>query len=290
LLALFKLIEKRNLKQVTKKMAQIPQDFQPDRSYQVLGGQFQQEQPLMFYQIGGRPAFSYGDIYVQPNQKILADGKAMLWMDGSLQVDTECYGGCGSACMRSCSGESCCMNNFSGLGKLTVGFETPGDMLAFAVTPSHAWCLTKSAFVAGTNNLKVSSKFAGCLACCCTDEGPFLTTVEINPESNTQAGIFLAGSYGMLERHDVPEGKELYVGKGNFFAGHASKDLDVGLVGGCMNFCCGAGSKAIILKFRGPCTVYTQSRNPEDLRRLQEANARRQGQEQGQGGAAGQQP
>jgi uncharacterized protein (AIM24 family) len=271
-------------------MAQIPQDFVPDRSFQVLGGSFAPQQPLMFYQIGGRPAFSYGDIYIQPNQKILTDGKAMLWMDGSLMIETECYGGCGAACARSCSGESCCMNNFSGVGKLTVGFENPGDMLAFAVTPSHPWCLTKAAFVAGTANLKVSCKFAGCLTCCCTDEGPFLTTVEIDPESQTQSGIFLAGSYGMLERHDVPEGKELYVAKGNFFAGHASKDLDVGLVGGCMNLCFGAGWKSVVLVFKGPCTVYTQSRNPEDLRRMQEyarnkRAAQEGGQNQGQGSA-----
>jgi len=268
-------------------MAQIPQDFVPDKSYQVLGGQFKQEQPLMFYQIGGRPAFSYGDIYIQPNQKILTDGKAMLWMDGSINVDTECYGGCSAACQRSCSGESCCMNNFSGNGKLTVGFETPGDMLAFAVTPQHAWCLTKGAFVAGTSNLKVSSKFAGCAVCCCTDEGPFLSTVEIDKESQTQSGIFLAGSYGMLERHDVGENKELYVARGNFFAGHADKDLEIGMIGGCMNLCFGAGMRSIILKFKGPCTVYTQSRNPEDLRRMQEYARLKQQQQQGGRGGGG---
>ncbi len=76
-------------------------------------------------------------------------------MDGSLSVDTECYGGCCTACLRSCAGESCCMNQYGGAGKLTVGFDTPGDMLSFGVTPGHGWVLTKGAFVAGTPNLKV---------------------------------------------------------------------------------------------------------------------------------------
>jgi len=267
-------------------MSQAPSDS----NVQLLGGNLQKgnADPWMFYQIGGRPAFSYGDIMVQPNQKILGDGRAMLWMDGSLLVETECYGGCPTACARSCSGESCCMNKYSGAGNLTVGFDSPGDMLAFAVTNDFGWALTKAAFVAGTNNLLVSSKFAGCAVCCCTDEGPFLTTVRIDPESNTSSGVFLAGSYGMIERHDVPQGKELYVARGNFFAGHINKDLEIGLVGGLMNFCCGAGWKSIILKFRGPCTVYTQSRNPEDLRRLQEYAARKQEEEgQNQGNAGG---
>jgi uncharacterized protein (AIM24 family) len=257
---------------------------QQDQNVQLLGGQLQKSNsdPWMFYQIGGRPAFSYGDIMVQPNQKILADGKSMLWMDGSLLVETECYGGCPAAFARSCSGESCCMNNYSGAGNVTVGFESPGDMLAFAVTKQFGWCLTKAAFVAGTNNLKVSCKFSGCGACLCTDQGPFLTTVTIDEESQTNSGIFLAGTYGMLERHDVPEGKEMYVAGGNFFAGHMNTDLDVGLVGGFMNFCCGAGWKSIVLKFRGPCTVYTTSRNPDDLRRMQEfAKNKQQQQEKG---------
>jgi len=262
-------------------MSQAPSDS----NVQLLGGQLQKQNtdPWMFYQIGGRPAFSYGDIMVQPQHTILADGKSMLWMDSNLTVKTECYGGCPAACARSCSGESCCMNNYSGAGNLTVGFESPGDMLAFAVTPQFGWCLTKAAFIAGTANLKVSSKFAGCVACCCTDQGPFLTTVNIDPESNTQSGIFLAGSYGMLERHDIADGKEMYVAGVNFFAGHINNDLEVGLVGGLMNFCFGAGWRSIILKFKGPCTVYTQSRNPEDLRRMQEFAKQKQNQQEGNG-------
>jgi len=68
-------------------MSQAPSDS----NVQLLGGNLQKgnADPWMFYQIGGRPAFSYGDIMVQPNQKILGDGRAMLWMDGSLLVETE---------------------------------------------------------------------------------------------------------------------------------------------------------------------------------------------------------
>jgi uncharacterized protein (AIM24 family) len=258
---------------------------------QVLGDTFEQKDQQnsnqgLYYQILGRPAFAFGDIYMNPGQKILADGNAMLWMDGSIQVETDCYGGCGAACLRTCSRESCCMNYYSGAGKISVGFENPGDMLAFGVTKEYPWLLTKSAFVAGTTNLKVSASFAGCLPCCCTDEGPFLTTIEIDPESQTSQGVFLAGSYGMLERHDIPKDKKLYVAKGNFFATQAPRDLEVTMIGGLTNFCCGQGWHSIVLEFTGPCTVYTQSRNPEDLRRLQKAAQAKQAKKQG-GGAHG---
>lgn len=249
------------------------QQMQNNEGYQFIGQQVQIQKPLMYYQIHGRPAFSYGDVYVQPETKIVADGESMLWVDGSLAIDTECYGGCVAACMRTCSGEPCCFNMFQGAGKVTFGFDTPGDMLAFACVPSQGWLLTCGAFIAGTDNLVVSSKFGGCLACCCGDEGPFLTTVNVNKDSN-QPGVFLAGSYGMLERHDIPQGKTFYTRAGTFFATHSTGTLDVGQIGGICNFCFGAGWKSIVLKFNGPATVYTQSRNPRDLYRLQTAAQR----------------
>jgi len=46
-----------------------------------------------------------------------------------------------------------------------------------------------------------------------------------------------------------------------FFAAHEETKFRLGLAGGCKNLCCtGAG---IVLVFNGPCTVYTQSRDPE---------------------------
>jgi len=41
--------------------------------------------------------------------------------------------------------------------------------------------------------------------------------------------------------------------------------------------------KSVILKFRGPCTVYTQSRNPQDLKRMQEFAKNKQNQQEGGG-------
>lgn len=256
-----------------------------EETVQLIGGEYNTDAPPLDFKIHGRPAFTYGDIQLNGNE-VLADGTSMLWMDSSLEVSTECYGGCAASCMRTCSGESCCMNNYKGVGELTVGFEEPGDMLSFGVTRGHGWALTARAFVAGTTNLQVSAKFSGCAVCCCTDEGPFLTTIKIDDEAKEDQGVFLAGSYGFLEKHDVDQGKKLYVARGNFFAAHSDKELSIALVGGLMNFCCGALGRSIMLEFEGPCTVYTQSRNPMDLKRMQEA-ARRAQQQQNNGGGNG---
>lgn len=272
----------------------------PTYQYQFLGSEFSLPQPMMVHQVHGRPAFSYGNVTVQPGQQIIADGKAMLWMDGALQMDTECYGGCGAACCRSCAGESFCMNKYSGgqmVADVAFGFKLPGDMLAFGLTPDFPWLLKATSFVAGTDNVVVSADFAGCGACCCTDMGIFVTHVSIDPEKGGQ-GVFLAGSYGMLERHDVPGGKTFMVSGGNFFAAKADQSLDLALAGGCMNFCCAnfdpwecgtsLNFRAICFTFTGPCTVYTQSRNPMDLIRMQKAAQEEAQQDQnGEGADAG---
>ncbi len=107
-------------------------------------------------------------------------------------------------------------------------------------------------------------------------------------------GVVLAGGYGMIERHDVPEGQTMLISRGLFFAAREDANFQVGLVGGLKNLCCTGGG--IVYKFHGqpflffavllflhnvqrtlnntfqihstgPCVVYTQSKNPVQLLR-----------------------
>jgi len=247
----------------------------PQQSYDTLtlldeSGKRNFQQNAFIYQIKGRPAFSYGDVWLQPGQKLVADTKSLLWMDGQIDVSTGCpSGSCLSAILRNCSGESCCLNTYTGTQsnqKVSVGFELPGDMLAFGVTDSSRWVFTFDAFIAGTDNLMISSRFSGCLACICADTSMFLTTVGVQ---SGQMGVVLAGSYGMIERHDIPEGQTLLVSRGLFFAAKEDVDFEVGLIGqecfGLLNLGCTGGG--IVFRFRGPSTIYTQSKSTIQLLR-----------------------
>jgi len=230
--------------------------------------QFQQN--AFVYQIKGRPAFSFGDIWLQPGQKVIADTKALLWMDGQVDVSTGINGNICDSIMRNCSGESCCLNTYTGTQanqKVSFGFELPGDMLAFGVNDSSKWVFTYDAFIAGTDNLNISCRFSGCLACLCADISMFLTTVSIKNQNDM--GIVLAGSYGMIERHDIPEGQTLLVSRGLFFAAKEDVNFEIGLIGqeclGLLNLGCTGGG--IIFRFKGPCTIYTQSKSTIQLLR-----------------------
>jgi len=248
-----------------QKVAAGPVVFRYEPLIVVQGAADYSEADQLTYLVKGRPAFAFVDIYLKKGQKVLANAGAMIWMDGDVQVETGCFGGCGAAFYRTCSGESCCQNMFFNvandlMSKATFGFEYPGDMLPFAVTPGNGWILTRKAFVVGSEFLEVSSRFSGCAACLCSGEGAFLTMVTVPPEAANKKGMFFAGSYGSLERHEIPAGKIFYVDTGLFFAAHEGTHIDIGLAGGCCTCIC--GGEGFVMQFHGPCVLYTKSRNP----------------------------
>jgi len=106
-----------------------------------------------------------------------------------------------------------CQNKFTGPGKMGFGFELPGDILPFAVAPGQGWIITASGYVVGTENLHVTSQWAGCGACMFGGEGPFFTHVSCADGT----GVFFAGGYGSIERNEVPAGKEFFVDTSLFF-------------------------------------------------------------------------
>jgi len=217
------------------------------------------------YAVKGRPAFAFVDVYLKPKQKVFADAGTMLWMDGDVPITvTCCHGGCCNAYMRTCSGETCCQNEFTGPGKVSFGLKLPGDLLPFSVTPGNGWIISHKSFVCGSDNVRVSSRFAGCFACCCGGEGPFVTKVTVSHKSK---GMFFAGNYGTLERHEIPAGKSFFVDTGLFFAAHESTSINVGKAGSIAAFCC--GGEGFVMKFRGPAVIYTKSRDPSIFNRWQ---------------------
>lgn len=223
--------------------------------------------PPLGYIIHDRPAFAYVEIHLQPGEQVLADGRAMIWMD-MLQLQTQ-VGDCGAGCKRWCAGESLCQNtytnNLPNPAKVSFGFKLPGDMLPFAVTPGKGWMIQSGAFVCGTTNLKIDAQWAGCSACMCGGEGPFFTRVNVQEEKN-ELGMFFAGGYGAIVRHDIGPGKEFYIDGGLFFASNENTEISLALPGGCMGWC--YGGEGFVMKFQGPITLYSQNRNPHIWKRV----------------------
>lgn len=215
-------------------------------------------------EILNRPSFSHVKVQLDNGQKVMADNGAMIWMDGDMQMETWCYGGVMNALCRPLAFESCCMNTFEGPGEVSFGFDMPGDSYPFAVSPAKGWILTSGAFICGTENIVVGCRCAGLKACCCAGEGAFLTKITVGPESGN--GVFYAGGMGAIQRHDVAAGQIFFIDTGLFFAAAEDIQIDVGLPGDFKSCCC--GGEGFVMKFTGPCTVYTQNRDPAEFLKL----------------------
>lgn len=211
--------------------------------------------------INGRPMFASVDIYLDGND-VICDAGSLLWMDSGVEMDTSIVGGCCDGCWRSLSGEACCMNTYTGKGKVGLGFTLPGDMVCFRVEQDKGWMISEGAFVCGSSNLKISAKWAGCCAGA-ADEGTFLTTVKIDDDS--KVGAFYAGGYGGINQHSIPAGQTLIIDNGMFFASSDKLRLQVAWFGSGSNGSCTAmffSGEGLGMIFQGPAVIYTQNRDP----------------------------
>jgi uncharacterized protein (AIM24 family) len=237
---------------------------------QIVGNGGQNLSNLLLYQLKGKPAFAYCDIHLKPKQRLVTDSNKMIWMEEKIdEPTTECWNGCMTSCYRKFGGEPCCLNTYTNNSevdrKISIGFNDPGDLLTFGVSQGNGWILNRNAFLAGTDNLTITSRCMGCCAGPVSGEGMFVTRVHISEEAIQQGqgqGVFVAGSFGALVRHDVPATKKLYVSRGLFFAAHEETKFVLGLAGGLKNFCC-TGGGGLVMIFEGPAVIYTQSRDNE---------------------------
>jgi len=205
------------------------------------------------------PAFAHVEFRLTNGQEVLADGGAMIWKDAGLEISTK-VGDCMPACWRKCAGESCCQNKFTGPGRVAFSFKLPGDMKPFSLTQDDdGWKLQAGAFVCGTVNCVVSTTFAGCYACICGAEEVWLSKVELDDDSN-DTGVFYAGGYGAITRHDISENDTICMSSGLFFATEMGIPFTLRMPGGC--FSCLFGGEGLVCAIEGPAIVYTQNRNP----------------------------
>lgn len=206
-----------------------------------------------------KAAFAHVDMKLAQGQQVLADGGSMIWMDAAVQMETQ-VGSCTSACWRRCAGESCCQNKYTGPGRIAFSFKLPGDMIAFSVNKEVGWKLSAGAFVCGTANIEVSTQFAGCFACVCGGEEAWLTQCRVADDSDSPEGLFYAGGYGAITKHELKESDVLMLSAGCFFAAAEDHSFELRMPGGCTT--CLWGGEGLVVAFKGPGEVFSQNRNP----------------------------
>lgn len=208
------------------------------------------------------------ELTLNQDQSVITDGGTMVYMDGAIKIETRMsakgstsfFGSLGTAVGRSLSGENLFLNYYTGADvkpqKVVLGIPLPGDFVMLNIEPGTGWKMSRGAFVAASTSLTIGGKsnFIG-FAGIGQDEGAFLTYVV----SKEKAGSVWMAAYGTIEKHTLEEGEKMVVNNEHFLASPA--DVSYKLV----RF--GRGFKSLLfsgegfaMQFKGPCTLYTQSK------------------------------
>ena len=187
------------------------------------------------YEITGSPAFAVVRITIDnPGQQVRAEGGAMVYMDGHVNMKTQ-SGGIGKGLKRMFSGESMFQNFFSisdgsPPGMVAFAHGAPGDIVHLHLNKGEEWILSRDAYICGTTSVEVTSKFGGFKGVL-GGEGMALTKIIATAE-----GDVWIGGYGLVERHDLDHGQEFVVDNGVMMAYQAGMEHKVSKVGGKKSF------------------------------------------------------
>jgi uncharacterized protein (AIM24 family) len=166
-------------------------------------------------------------------------------------------------------------------GEVCFASCVPGDAVHIPMQPGETLVLSRGAYLASSPNVKVSGKlnWRGLLPVG-QEEGLVLPKVTCEDDG---PGCVFVSAYGGFREHNLGEGETLLVDNGLFLMcdGHTAYTL-VKLGQTLMSSF--LGGEGFGMQFKGPCRVYTQSRNFNDL--VAQIAYRLPG-ESGGGGAAG---
>ena len=223
----------------------------------------------------GSIGYAVLNIYLKEGQEVVADKHSLIMMDTDMELKTK-MGSATKALGRLLTGEKAFLNHFEGTApkgyqRLSLGLGVPGDIVFIPLLNGEQIKVCKGSFIAGLNNTSVSSalNWRGYF----TNEGILLQ--HISTKDNQQNGGVWLSSYGVIEKHVVPENKSIYINPEHFLCCSTNVKHTLKRKHSIKSIL--AGSDIWGLEFKGPCTVYTQSNNKYKLIDLVEANIKEVG-------------
>lgn len=203
-----------------------------------------------------------------PNTSIIADNTALLYMKGGITHGEISIGTANESTAkkvfgflgRALAGETVLLQEYKGQGVVALGNSIPGDIMMITIDPGQEYFLSRGAFIACTKNVRISGalNFIGIIGFG-QEEGMVLPSATVTDNSR---GYLWVGSYGTFEKHDIPAGQSMLINNGLFLAATKKYDALAKLGKSIISSLFGEG---LGMQFNGPCTVYTQSKNMNQL-------------------------
>ncbi|MEY6431131.1 TIGR00266 family protein [Thioalkalicoccus limnaeus] len=209
------------------------------------------------FRVHYRGAFAMLEVRLQAKQTIKAESDAMVAMDPTIDIEGKLEGGLLGGLGRMLSGESFFFQTLRasrGPGVALLAPAQPGDLLPIHLDGREAYILQKDGFLAASDGVEISTTAQNLARGLFSGEGFFVLRAG-------GRGMLFVESYGAIHALTVPAGEELIVDNGHLVAWPVGMhySLEKASAGWISSFTSGEG---MVCRFRGPGTLYIQSRNP----------------------------
>jgi uncharacterized protein (TIGR00266 family) len=206
----------------------------------------------MKYEIIGKPDYPVVKIILEDQESIVAESGAMVSMSSNISIKTNARGGVFRSLKRMVfSGESFFQNSYTALAansEIIFAPSTMGD-LAYKKIGSETLFLSRGAYIAGSPELKIDSKWSGFKGLF-GGEGFFFLKID-------GLGDLFFSSFGAIEEINV--NGEYIVDNGHIVGFEGSLDFSIERVGGLKSLL--LSGEGLVCHFKGHGKVYIQSRN-----------------------------
>ena len=209
----------------------------------------------MEYELRTTPSYSLLEVFLQPDESVVAESGAMTWRSDSVEVTTSMRGGLGQAVRRNVlANESLFQNLFTARkepGTVGVAPPQPGSIVHHDLA-GHTLLIERSAYLASTPDVAIDTNFQGLSGL--FNEGIFVL------EASGMGTVFFS-AYGDVEEVDV-------AGSYTVDTGHAvawDSSLAYQITRGASSVRAFLFANQLMLRFVGNGKLWVQSRNPQAL-------------------------
>ena len=165
-------------------------------------------------------------------EKMITEGGGMSWMTPNMQMETSSNGGIGKMLGRMMTKESLFQNNYTaqgGEGMIAFASSLPGEIVALDVAPGKEYVAQKSAFLASTAGVQLSTFFQKKLG------AGFFGGEGFIMQKLSGTGTAFIEIDGAAMRYNLAAGQQLIVDTGHVVLMSASCSMDVVTVKGVKN-------------------------------------------------------
>lgn len=208
----------------------------------------------MRYSIEGEP-LPVVTCELESGETMITESGAMSWMSPNMKMETTSGGGIGKMFGRALSGESLFLNRYTaenGNGMIAFASSFPGSIRAFEIAPGREIVAQKSAFLAGSESVELSTFFQKRVGA-----GFFGGEGFIMQKLSGQGMVFLEFD-GYIKEYELAPGQQIVVDTGYLAAMTPSCKVEIRTVPGVKNMLFG-GEGVFNTVVTGPGRIWLQS-------------------------------